>query len=330
MTQIYGTFGPACARQETLEALFRSGLTGMRLNLSHVNLADSADMVGAYHAAAKAAGVENPQLVIDTQGPELRLGALEAPVTLENGMEVTLLGQGGLPIPAVVLPELEEGCEVLLDDGKISLTVTAVSGDSAKATVQRGGVLTGRKSVKLPGKTLRLPVLTERDMENIRHAAEFGVTGLLQPFVHSGEELKELKAMLAELGAGHVQVFAKIETMEGFANLESILPEADVIVIARGDLGNDMPLWQLPAVQKEISAACRAAGKPFIVVTQMLASMERSAVPTRAEVSDIFNAVADGAWGVMVTGETAVGQYPAEVIRYLSNTAAEGRRYLAK
>lgn len=329
MTQIYGTFGPACAKQETLEALFRNGLTGMRLNLSHVNLADSADMIGAYHAAAKAAGVENPQLVIDTQGPELRLGALEAPVTLENGAEVAL-GQGGLPIPAVVLPELEEGSEVLLDDGKLSLRVTAVNGGSAVAIVQRGGVLTGRKSVKLPGKTLHLPVLTERDMENIRHAAEFGVTGLLQPFVHSGEELKELKAMLAELGAGHVQVFAKIETMEGFANLESIIPEADVIVIARGDLGNDMPLWQLPAVQKEISAACRAAGKPFIVVTQMLASMERSAVPTRAEVSDIFNAVADGAWGVMVTGETAVGQFPAEVIRYLTNTAAEGRRYLAK
>ncbi|MBQ7778511.1 MAG: pyruvate kinase [Oscillibacter sp.] len=329
MTQIYGTFGPACSKQETLEALFRNGLTGMRLNLSHVNLADSAEMISAYHAAAKVAGVENPQLVIDTQGPELRLGALETAVTLENGGEVTL-GEGGLPIPSVVLPELEEGSEVLLDDGKISLTVTAVHGNSATAAVQRGGVLTGRKSVKLPGKTLRLPVLTERDLQNIRHAAEFGVTGLLQPFVHSGEELKELKAILAENGAGHVQVFAKIETLEGFANLASILPEADVIVIARGDLGNDMPLWQLPAVQKDIAAACRKAGKPFIVVTQMLASMEHSAVPTRAEVSDIFNAVVDGAWGVMVTGETAVGLYPAEVIRYLTNTANEARCWLER
>ena len=329
MTQIYGTFGPACSKQETLEALFRNGLTGMRLNLSHVNLADSAEMISAYHAAAKVAGVENPQLVIDTQGPELRLGALETAVTLENGGEVTL-GEGGLPIPSVVLPELEEGSEVLLDDGKISLTVTAVHGNSATAAVQRGGVLTGRKSVKLPGKTLRLPVLTERDLQNIRHAAEFGVTGLLQPFVHSGEELKELKAILAENGAGHVQVFAKIETLEGFANLASILPEADVIVIARGDLGNDMPLWQLPAVQKDIAAACRKAGKPFIVVTQMLASMEHSAVPTRAEVSDIFNAVVDGTWGVMVTGETAVGLYPAEVIRYLTNTANEARCWLER
>ena len=116
--------------------------------------------------------------------------------------------------------------------------------------------------------------------------------------------------------------------MEGVANLQDILPYADVIVIARGDLGNDMPLWQLPAVQKDISATCRAAGKPFIVVTQMLASMEHAAVPTRAEVSDIFNAVADGAWGVMVTGETAVGEYPVETIRYLTNTAKEAENWM--
>ena len=328
MTQIYGTFGPACARQETLEAMFRAGMTGMRLNLSHVNLADSVDMLSAFHTAAKAAGI-TPQLVIDTQGPELRIGALEAPMTLENGGEA-ILGEGGIPVPAVVLAELEPGSEVLLDDGKISLRVTAAGESQATATVLRGGVLTGRKSIKLPGKTLRLPVLTERDIQNIRRTKEFGVTGLLQPFVHSGEELAQLKALLAENEAEHLQVFAKIETMEGFANLGSILPEADVIVIARGDLGNDMPLWQLPAVQKDIAAACRKAGKPFIVVTQMLASMERSAVPTRAEVSDIFNAVADGAWGVMVTGETAVGQYPADVIRYLTNTAAEACRWLVR
>ena len=125
-----------------------------------------------------------------------------------------------------------------------------------------------------------------------------------------------------------MKLFAKIETLEGAANLPDILPQADVVVIARGDLGNDMPLWHLPAVQKDISTACRAAGKPFIVVTQMLSSMEHSPVPTRAEVSDIFNAVADGAWGVMVTGETAVGEYPAETIRYLSGTAEEARHWL--
>ena len=153
---------------------------------------------------------------------------------------------------------------------------------------------------------------------------------LLQPFVHSGEELRRLRTILRENGVDRLTLFAKIETLEGAAHLADILPQADVIVIARGDLGNDMPLWHLPAVQKDIAAACRAAGKPFIVVTQMLASMEHSPVPTRAEVSDIFNAVADGAWGVMVTGETAVGEYPVEAIRYLAATTEDARSWLAQ
>lgn len=324
MTQIFGTFGPACASLEVLGSMFHAGMTGMRLNLSHCDLADSAEQIAAFYAAAAAAGVW-PQLVIDTQGPELRIGDLKEPLHLENGVTVEL--GGDIPVPAVVLKALEDGREVLLDDGKISLCVLdAVQG---RAEVRRGGILTGRKSIKLPGKSIPLPVLTERDIQNIRQSAIYGVTGLLQPFVHSGEELQELRRILQENGAGHLQIFAKIETLEGAKRLSDILPQADVIVIARGDLGNDMPLWQLPAVQKNISAACREAGKPFIVVTQMLASMEHAPVPTRAEVSDIFNAVIDGAWGVMLTGETAVGQYPSEAIRYLSNTAADACRWLA-
>ena len=172
------------------------------------------------------------------------------------------------------------------------------------------------------------PVLTEHDLNNVRCAAEYGVTGLMQPFVHSGEELRKVRKALQENGADHVKIFAKIENMQGVDNLEDILPEADWVIIARGDLGNDMDLWQLPAVQKKIAAACVKAGKPFVVVTQMLASMEHSPVPTRAEVSDIFNAVLDGCAGVMVTGETAVGDYPTEVIRYLTNTVKSAEDYL--
>jgi len=324
MTQIYGTLGPACREQQILEEMFRAGMTGIRLNLSHCDLADSTDEIGAFHAAAAATGI-HPQLVVDTQGPELRIGTLKTPFFLEKGMKISL-GKDGIPIPTVVAEALTNDCEVLLDDGKISLCVTAA--ERGEATVLRSGKLTGHKSIKLPGKDIRLPVLTERDIKNLRQAAEYGVTGLLQPFVRSGEDLLELRRLLKENGVGQLQVFAKIETLEGAENLPDILPHADVIVIARGDLGNDMPLWQLPAIQKNIADTCRKAGKPFIVVTQMLASMEHSAVPTRAEVSDIFNAVTDGAWGVMLTGETAVGQYPAEAIRYLTNTAAEARRWL--
>ena len=328
MTEIYGTLGPACGDRATLESMLRAGMTGMRLNLSHCDLADSACMIQAFHEAAKSAGTA-PQLVIDIRGPELRLGDLDAPKALRPGTMV-VFGKNGIPVPDVVLNAVSPGCEVLLDDGKILLCVTAAGNGRAEAEVIREGTLTGRKSIKLPGKELHLPIVTERDVRNLRRAAEYGVTGLLQPFVHSGEELRRLRTILRENGVDRLTLFAKIETLEGAAHLADILPQADVIVIARGDLGNDMPLWHLPAVQKDIAAACRAAGKPFIVVTQMLASMEHSPVPTRAEVSDIFNAVADGAWGVMVTGETAVGEYPVEAIRYLAATTEDARSWLAQ
>ena len=149
----------------------------------------------------------------------------------------------------------------------------------------------------------------------------------MEPFVTSPETLRELRAALADAGLADVRIFAKIENKQGVRALPALLPEADMIVIARGDLGNDMLLWALPAVQKDIAQACRLAQVPFMVVTQMLASMADAPVPTRAEVSDIFNAVADGAAAVMVTNETAVGHYPAEVIRYLAKTAAEAEKW---
>lgn len=255
MTEIYGTFGPACASQDILEDMLRAGMTGMRLNLSHCDLSDSVGQIQAYHAAA-ATVKKNVQLVVDTQGPELRIGNLDRPVMLEEG-DTVALGEDRIPVPAVVLTALEDSCQVLLDDGKIALRVTDAK--KGQAQVVRGGVLKGRKSIKLPGKTIRLPVLTERDIRNIRQATSFGVTGLLQPFVHSGEEILDLRNILQENGAGHLQIFAKIETLEGVAHLSDILPHADVLVIARGDLGNDMPLWQLPAVQKDIASICRKA-----------------------------------------------------------------------
>ncbi len=328
MTQVFGTLGPACAQQATLEAMFRAGMTGMRLNLSHTGLAQSAPLLQAFHAAANAAGIA-PQLLIDMQGPELRVGGLDAPLTLTEGATVAL-GTGGIPLPAAVEPYLQPGQELMLDDGKLLVQVVraADTPGGAAAKVLRGGLLKGHKSVKLPGIEVPLPLLTAHDIENLKLAHEYGVTALMQPFVRSGEDLAGVRAILKEIGAQDIRIFAKIESMTGVAALEGILAQADVVVIARGDLGNDMPLWRLPAVQKHIAAACRAAGKPFITVTQMLASMEHSPVPTRAEVSDIFNAVADGSWGVMLTGETAAGEYPVEAITCMANTAREAERWL--
>ena len=170
--------------------------------------------------------------------------------------------------------------------------------------------------------------MTASDVENIRIAASCGVTGVMQPFVRSRRDLETVRRALDENGGAKIRLFAKIENQTGLERLPEFLETADEIVIARGDLGNAMPLWELPAAQKRIEAQCRKAGKPFMVVTQMLASMEQNPVPTRAEVSDIFNAVADGAAAVMVTGETAVGKWPVEVIRYLSNTVQAAERFL--
>ena len=165
------------------------------------------------------------------------------------------------------------------------------------------------------------PTLTAEDRANLAQAGRFGVTHILQPFVRGREDLLTLRSALAELGLDQVKIMAKIENRRGMEKLDEILEEADVICIARGDLGNSMPLWELPSAQKRIARTCRAAGKPFFVVTQLLWSMEERAVPTRAEVSDIYNAVLDGSCALMLTGETAAGRHPLEAMEYLAKTA---------
>ena len=324
--QIYGTIGPACGDTATLEAMLRAGMTGIRLNLSHVTLAQAAEQVDALREASRRCG-RQAELLIDMQGPELRVGATAEPMTLNEGEKVELGGKG-IPLPEIVLPALLPGQEVLLDDGKLLLRVTAQTGSGAVAEILRGGILRGRKSLALPGADVEPPTMTAADVENIRLAASCGVTGVMQPFVRSRRDLETVRRALNENGGANIRLFAKIENQTGLERLPEFLETADEIVIARGDLGNAMPLWELPAAQKRIEAQCRKAGKPFLVVTQMLASMEQNPVPTRAEVSDIFNAVVDGAAAVMVTGETAVGKWPVEVIRYLSNTVKAAERFL--
>nr|WP_243035670.1 pyruvate kinase [Clostridium sp. AM45-5] len=242
-----------------------------------------------------------------------------------------------IELPDITIPYLIPGQEILLDDGKIHLKVVENSenrklGSGEKrryfAKVLWGGLLKSRKSAAFPGAKINSPTLTKADLENIRLAKEMGVTGVMQPFVRGREDLECVKNALKEAGAEDVKLFAKIENLDGVRKLEELIPEADEIVIARGDLGNAVHLWDLPSVQREISQKCLVTGKPFMVVTQMLASMERNPVPTRAEVNDIFHAVLDGASSVMVTGETAAGDYPVEVIRYLVNTVRSAEKII--
>lgn len=372
--QYYGTLGPACGNVETLEEMFRAGMTGIRLNLSHGDLEENGRWLDLLKEAAGKCGVV-PEILIDLRGPELRLGKMKAEIVLKEGACVRLttekvrpnpgedtaaMGTGAaddIPVPVsafrVISKYVKPGDHLLIDDGKLELVLEKpqkaagtedstewanpraavekplkISSGGLAARIIRGGTVKSGKSLAIVGKELPMPTLTESDYRNIAQALRYGVTGVMQPFVRNKEDLMILREALQSAGAGKIRIFAKIENMQGVRDLEELLPFADHIVIARGDLGNAMPLWELPRIQKQISTICRKAGKPFMVVTQMLDSMHERAVPTRAEVADIYNAVLDGVSSLMLTGETAAGKYPAEAMKYLVNTGREAEKVL--
>lgn len=254
-------------------------------------------------AAFCRAGAEESPWLAGEAGPETRDETAEA--GLKTGNETGELG-------------LEAGAE--------AGAAPSASGCRIMARVVRGGLIKSGKSLAIEGKAVPMPTLTESDRKNIRAAVSYGITGVMLPFVRNKEDLLALREALKEAGAGEIQVFAKIENMQGVESIKELLPYCDHVVIARGDLGNAMPLWKLPGVQKRLARECREAGKPFMVVTQMLDSMHERAVPTRAEVLDIYNAVLDGAFSLMLTGETAAGSYPAQAVEYLVNTGEEALR----
>ncbi|MDO4960388.1 MAG: pyruvate kinase [Eubacteriales bacterium] len=337
MVEIYGTLGPKCADIEILGQMFRAGMTGIRVNMSHSSLEEAAPSLGLVRKAAENANAAY-KLLIDMQGPELRTGKLIEDIALKEGDECVLAvcaanaaDRGVITIPEEVMKAIRPGMQLLMDDGKLLIKILRHGSDNrAVGLIERGGILKSRKSIAVPEAEIKPPALTAEDIKNINAARKYGVYGIMQPFVRSRDDLLAVRKALDEAGASDVKVFAKIENRDGVKNLDTFMDAADEIIIARGDLGNSMPLWELPAVQKRISAKCREAGKPFMVVTQMLASMEKNAVPTRAEVSDIFNAVLDGASSVMITGETAAGEYPVEAVRYLANTVREAADFISE
>lgn len=311
--ELYGTLGPACAREDILEGMFRAGMTGMRVNLSHMTLDQARPWIEIMHRAAARCGLE-PDLLADLQGPEVRVGKLSVPLALKTGETVAL---DALLLPLPLREMLAPGQEILLDDGKLLLETL----DRDRAKILRGGTLLPRKSAAVPGLTLTLPPLTPEDEDNLRRAEELGVTGVMQSFVRGREDVLALRSALCRCGCKGIRLYAKVENRLGLETLPQWIDLADCIVIARGDLGNAIPLTRLPAAQKAIAGLVKERGKPFLVVTQLLASMEHSAVPTRAEVSDIYNAVLDGASALMLTGETAGGAFPREAMEVLCRTA---------
>lgn len=322
--KFYGTMGPSCQSIDVLEQLLKAGITGMRLNLSHKSLRECGEYIENIHVAGKNCGIA-PEILIDIEGPELRIGHLKDNIIIRKNDLITL-GTNTLPIPKEIIAHGRIGQELLIDDSLILLKIAEITEEKIKCTVLRGGVLSSRKSIALLGVEIDSPTLTKNDYENISLINKYGITGIMLPFTRNKKDILTLRDALEKAEAPKTRIFAKIENKTGVDGLSSFIDLADEIIIARGDLGNSMPLWQLPTVQKRLSKICLENNKPFMVVTQLLHSMVKEEIPTRAEVLDIANAVLDGASSLMLTGETAIGAHPIEAVKYLIKTAEEARK----
>lgn len=319
---LFATLGPACARKDILCAMFRAGMTGIRYNLAHGSLADAEPWIRLYRDAAKECGVESPRLLLDLQGPGLRIHKGGAAIQLRQGSVLHL--EHDLQAPQVLIDNAEPGDVISIADGAFELEVQSY----AQAKVIRGGRLLPGKNVCIVGKELESPALTPGDLEALKAAKRLGVTDIMLSFVRSADDLRNLHKVLEEYGLSDLRVYAKIETLEGLSSIASMYDLADVFLLARGDLGNRLPLWHLPRVQKRMAAKLQSAGKPFAISTQLLSTMETNRIPTRAEVNDVFNAVLDGAQCLFLTGETAIGAYPAEAMDTLARTAHDAQDFL--
>ncbi len=327
LTKVVATVGPACDDPETLLAMIRAGVSVARLNLSHGDHGDHAARIARVREASERAGLPIA-LMLDTRGPELRTAPLgSGPVELETGDDFLLHVDGrpttaaGTSVTHVRFPaEVEPGARVLVDDGRIELRVLAVDGDAVRCEVVRGGELGGRKGVHVLGARFSLDPLGETDRADLRFAVAQGIDYLAASFVRSAEDVKRIREVLRSDGA-EVPIIAKIEDRQGVDHLEDIVGAADGTMVARGDLGVALPVEEVPIVQKRIIRTTVGAGKPCVTATQMLDSMERNPRPTRAEASDVANAIFDGTSAVMLSGETARGRYPLESVRTMVRLA---------
>jgi pyruvate kinase len=324
-TKIVATIGPSSETPERLRALVAAGMNAARLNLSHGSHEEHAQRVKLIREVEADSG-RPIALIADLQGPKLRIGALAQPVVLARGDEVTvcpeeLCTNGELPIaPAVIGDVLKPGHDVLIDDGRVRLHVERVERSRARCQVVVGGKVTSHKGVNLPGVPIPIPSITRKDAVDLQFAMELGVDFVALSFVRSPADVRDLRSLIEQAGS-HAHVIAKIEKSEAVDVLDAVLDETDAVMVARGDLGVEIGSASVPLLQKLIIHKALERGKPVITATQMLESMISSPEPTRAEASDVANAVLDGTSAVMLSGETAVGEYAVEAVAYMDRIA---------
>ncbi len=332
-TKIVCTMGPACDDDETLREMMRAGMNVARFNFSHGSYEEHHERMERVKRISREEGIP-VGILLDTKGPEIRTGLLEghAKVMLTAGSQVTVtaaetseerLGNAEhFYLDHLALPqEVHVGGTILIDDGLIGLTVDSVDGQDILCTVENGGELGERKGVNVPNANLSLPTITERDREDILFGLKEGIDFIAASFIRDAAGVRELRKLCDENGGEYVAVLPKIECATAVYHFDDILEAADGIMVARGDLGVEIAPEVCPTVQKEIISKCNKAYKPVITATQMLDSMIRNPRPTRAEVTDVANAIDDGTDAVMLSGETAAGKYPLEAVKMMANVA---------
>jgi len=323
-TKIVCTLGPASSELEVIEDLVSAGMNMARINMSHGDHDSHRKVIEGVRTASRRAGRPVP-ILVDLAGPKIRVGVLEKPVLLEVDSEVVFspaseARAGEIPtLYEELAQDVEAGDPVMLDDGLMELETLESDGSRARFRVVKGGMLQSRKGINLPGADVQAPSLTDKDLEDLEFGLDVGAEYISLSFVRRASDVVDLKSRVQ----GRALVVAKIEKAQALDNIDEILAEADGVMVARGDLGVELPFERVPLAQKRIIQSANHFGRPVITATQMLESMIEHPRPTRAEASDVANAILDGTDAVMLSGETAVGKYPIQVVEAMRRIAGE-------
>ena len=326
-TNIVCTIGPASNSPEMLRSLIESGMNIARVSFSHGSHADHAQTIAHLKTVSKQLGVRIP-ILQDLSGPKMRIGKFsDEPIELSPNAEFTLTTReiiGDLNTVSINYPELvadvKPGNHILLADGEIELRVISTTSTDIICEVIAGGMLRSNKGISVPGISLQIPIPTPKDVEDLRFGIDHGVDWVAQSFIRSAVDLQNLRSILQQHDSD-IPIIAKLEKREALDDLDKIFTEADGVMVARGDLGLEVPLPEVPFIQKEIIKWANLVGKPVITATQMLESMIVNPRPTRAEITDIANAILDGTDALMLSGETAIGKYPSDAVRIMAQVA---------
>lgn len=331
-TKIICTLGPAT--DAVIPEMIKAGMNVARMNFSHGSHEEHKARMDAVKAARAEIGMP-VGIMLDTKGPEIRTKTYkDGKIEIVEGQEFTLTTrdiEGDNTIVSITyegLPaDVQVGTRILIDDGLVAFTVTEVrDGTDIVCRALNGGPLSNRKSINVPGIRLNMPFVSEKDREDIEFGLEQGIDFIAASFTRSAQDVRDIKAILKAHGQEDVEIIAKIENMEGVHNIQEILDEANGIMVARGDLGVEVPFEELPEIQKCVIKTCISRGKRVVTATQMLESMAKNPRPTRAEVSDVANAVYDGTSAIMLSGETSVGKYPVETVQTMSMIAENAEK----